>query len=73
MSAFLFSQGFKGEPGEDGLVVSIAQQRPCARPPRFRSPFSTLQQRVLCQRLWENPWEIVGALKRMFVQRYLCQ
>lgn len=44
--ASLFLQGFKGEPGEDGLVVSIAGERSCVRaprPPRFTSPFSSLQ------------------------------
>lgn len=49
MWAFLFLQGFKGEPGEDGLVVSIAQKHPCVRASRFTSPFSSLQQVVLCR------------------------
>lgn len=29
---FIFLQGFKGEPGEDGVMVSIAQKHLCVCP-----------------------------------------
>ena len=46
MLAFLFLQGFKGEPGEDGLVVSIAQKHPRVRAPR--PPFTSHHPSARC-------------------------
>lgn len=56
---FIFLQGFKGEPGEDGVMVSIIQKHLCVCPPHLPL-HSTLQLSAevgLCHCLWrtKNP------------------
>lgn len=50
MLAFLSPQGFKGEPGEDGLMVSIAQQRPCVHGPPPSPPITLRRSSARCSK-----------------------